>query len=124
MTKTYEKVGKGALFNEDPGPEGKKPVLKGKAEIAGREFGIAAWARVSKSNQNYLSLQFTDPEDTRTTLGDGALFKRDNPNTRAPIMSGPAEIGGRDFALSVWKQTANSGTEYYSLKVELVTEDA
>lgn len=123
MSKTYEKVGKGSLFNEDTGGNDKKPALKGKVEIAGKEFGVAGWPRMSKANARYVSLQFHANGDTRAVQGDGALFLREVKNPKAPRMTGPAEILGRKFALSVWPQKADSGLEYYSMKIEVVTED-
>lgn len=122
MAKTYEKVGKGALFTEDTDGNEKKPSLKGNVEIGGRKFAVAGWPRVSKAGQRYISLQFTDTEDTRQVFGDGALFQRDSTNHKAPKFTGPAEIAGKEFALSVWQQKSKAGLEYLSIKVELVTE--
>ena len=122
MSKTYTKVGAGNFFEEkDWEPDSKKPMLRGKVEIDGREFATAFWPRQSKSGMNYLSVQIT-PTDSREQVGDGALFQRNPKSHKAPIMSGPLEIHGVKFEGSVWKQKAESGLEYYRMKVELVQD--
>ena len=120
MSKTYEKVGKGRFFNETPENE-KQPNFKGKAEIAGKEFDLAIWRRTSKAGSRYLSVSFSLPGE-REQIGNGALFERDNKNRKAPRLTGPAEIGGRNFEMGVWPQVSEAGNEYFSVKFELVTE--
>jgi len=121
MTKTYEKVGKGAFFENDTGGNDKRPRYKGNMEISGKEFDIALWPRVGKSGHKYMSMQI-NLKGAREAIGDGALFLRDQKSNRAPSLTGPIEIMERKFQGSVWPQKAENGTEYYRLKVELVTE--
>lgn len=120
MSKTYTKVGAGNFFYENPQTE-KQPAFKGKVEISGREFELAAWPRTSKGGHNYLSVQFSIPGQ-RERVGDGALFERQPKNHKAPRMSGPLEIQGIEFMGSVWPQKSEAGNEYFRMKVELVEE--
>ena len=121
MGKKYEKVGKGSFFHEDNQGNEKRPSFKGKVEISGRGFEMALWPRVGKGGHRYLSCVLTLPGQ-RDQIGDAAFFERNNPNPKAPKLSGPMEIQGVKFDGSVWQQKAENGTEYFSLKVEHVTE--
>jgi uncharacterized protein (DUF736 family) len=124
MSKTYEKVGNGRFFENDQGGNEKRPLFKGTSEINGVEFDIALWPRTAKSNgSRFLSIQFS-VKGARESVGDGALFLRDQKSPKAPAFSGPLEVGGRKFEGSVWRQTSEKGNEYYSLKIETVTEEA
>ena len=46
----------------------------------------------------------------------GAAFARESDNPKAPKYSGPATIGGKDYEVSIWQQTSQTGVKYLSLK--------
>lgn len=54
--------------------------------------------------------KYTD--DTMRTLVDGA-----NPNW--PDAKGNGDLGGREFWLSAWRKTAQSGKKFWSLSLKL-----
>ena len=118
--KTYTNVGKGSMFFEDTEGNEKRPVLKGSVEMFGTKLTVAGWPRVSKTNARYLSLQITQGD---TVMGNGAMFERDNANSKAPYMNSPVEINGLKFDFAAWKAKAEqSGQEYFRLKIDQITE--
>jgi uncharacterized protein (DUF736 family) len=48
----------------------------------------------------------------------GAAFLKDNPNPKAPKWSGPLNVNGTDFQVSIWEKTSKNGNNFLSLKVE------
>jgi uncharacterized protein (DUF736 family) len=49
----------------------------------------------------------------------GAAFLRKNANPKAPKWSGPLNVDGNDYYVSIWEKTSRSGEDFLSLKVEL-----
>ena len=47
----------------------------------------------------------------------GAAFRKDNANPKAPKWSGPLNVDGKDWEVSIWEKTSKSGNEFLSLKV-------
>ena len=47
----------------------------------------------------------------------GAAFKKDNPNPKAPQYSGPLNVEGKDFEISLWEKTSKAGKPFLSIKV-------
>lgn len=48
----------------------------------------------------------------------GAAFPRDNANPKAPKWSGPLNVNGTDYQISIWEKTSKQGTQFLSMKVE------
>jgi uncharacterized protein (DUF736 family) len=47
----------------------------------------------------------------------GAAFERDNANPKAPKYSGPLNVEGKDFEISIWEKTSKAGSNFLSIKV-------
>lgn len=47
----------------------------------------------------------------------GAAFRKDNPNPKAPQYSGPLNVEGKDFEISIWEKTSKAGKPFLSIKV-------
>jgi hypothetical protein len=48
----------------------------------------------------------------------GAAFLKENVNPKAPKWSGPLNVDGKDWQVSIWEKTSRSGLDFLSLKVE------
>ena len=48
----------------------------------------------------------------------GAAFKKDNPNPKAPQYSGPLNVEGKDYEISVWEKIDKAGNMFLSLGVK------
>lgn len=55
----------GALFKNDKKGNEKRPDYTGKAMVDGEEYRLAAWIKESRGGQKFLSLSFTDPDESR-----------------------------------------------------------
>jgi hypothetical protein len=47
----------------------------------------------------------------------GAAFERDNPNPKAPKWSGPLDVEGKKYEISIWEKTSKAGSNFLSIKV-------
>jgi len=47
----------------------------------------------------------------------GAAFERDNANPKAPKWSGPLNVEGKDYEISIWEKTSKAGSNFLSIKV-------
>jgi uncharacterized protein (DUF736 family) len=47
----------------------------------------------------------------------GAAFRKENSNPKAPKWSGPLNVDGKDYEVSIWEKTSKAGNEFLSLKV-------
>jgi len=56
----YDNTNTGALFKNETDNE-KAPNYKGKINVEGRDWEIAAWLRVGKSGQKFMSLKLSKP---------------------------------------------------------------
>lgn len=52
----------------------------------------------------------------------GAAFIKDNANPKAPKWSGPLNVDGKDYEVSIWERTSKAGKPFLSLKVGPVRE--
>jgi hypothetical protein len=52
----------------------------------------------------------------------GAAFAKDNANPKAPKWSGPLNVDGKDYEVSIWERTSKAGKPFLSLKVGPVRE--
>ena len=48
----------------------------------------------------------------------GAAFRKDNANPKAPKWSGPINVEGKDFEISIWEKTSKNGDVFLSLVVK------
>ena len=56
----YDNTNTGVLFKNETDNE-KAPAYKGKINIEGKEFELAAWVKTGKSGQKFLSLKVQKP---------------------------------------------------------------
>lgn len=61
----YDNTNTGALFKNESGNE-KAPNYKGKINVDGKEYELAAWLRVGKSGQKFMSLKVQEPYQKAT----------------------------------------------------------
>ena len=47
----------------------------------------------------------------------GAAFERDNANPKAPKWSGPLDVEGKQYEISIWEKTSKAGSSFLSIKV-------
>jgi len=47
----------------------------------------------------------------------GAAFPLHNANPKAPQYSGPLNVGGKEFEISVWNRQSKAGKPFLSIKV-------
>jgi uncharacterized protein (DUF736 family) len=64
----YDNTNKGALFTNDQKGNEKAPNYKGKLNVNGKDYEIAAWVRQGKSG-SFLSLTLSEPFQ-KSTLTD------------------------------------------------------
>jgi len=48
----------------------------------------------------------------------GAAFLKENVNPKAPKWSGPLNVDGKDYQVSIWEKNSKGGLDFLSLKVE------
>lgn len=48
----------------------------------------------------------------------GAAFRKHNANPKAPQFSGPLNVEGKDYEISVWEKTAKNGDEFLTFGVQ------
>ena len=48
----------------------------------------------------------------------GAAFRKNNANPKAPQFSGPLNVEGKDYEISVWERTAKNGETFLSFGVK------
>lgn len=60
----YDNTNAGVLFKNESDNE-KAPNYKGKINVDGKDFEIAAWVRVSKSGTRFLSLKVQEPRQKK-----------------------------------------------------------
>ena len=53
----YDDTNTGALFKNDKGDVENRPDYKGPLNVNGEEMQVAAWLRVAKTGQKYMSLK-------------------------------------------------------------------
>lgn len=56
----YDNTNTGVLFKNETDNE-KAPAYKGKINIEGKEFELAAWVKTGKSGQKFMSLKAQEP---------------------------------------------------------------
>ena len=54
---------------------------------------------------------------TYDNTNSGAAFERNNPNPKAPKYSGPLNVEGKEFEISIWEKTSKTGSPFLSIKV-------
>lgn len=54
---------------------------------------------------------------TYDNTNSGAAFARNNPNPKAPKYSGPLNVDGKDYEISIWEKTSKAGSPFLSIKV-------
>jgi len=47
----------------------------------------------------------------------GAAFERDNANPKAPKWSGPLDVEGKQYEISIWEKTSKAGSAFLSIKI-------
>jgi hypothetical protein len=47
----------------------------------------------------------------------GAAFEKDNANPKAPKWSGPLNVEGKDYEISIWERTSKAGKAFLSIKI-------
>ena len=47
----------------------------------------------------------------------GAAFRREKKSENAPTWSGPLNIEGKEYEISIWEKTSKAGNEFLSIKV-------
>lgn len=62
--KQYDNNMSGALFKNDKQRNDKDPVYKGTAEVDGVQYWMAAWLNESKDGEKYMSIKFTEKDDS------------------------------------------------------------
>jgi uncharacterized protein (DUF736 family) len=63
----YDNTNTGFLFKNESGNE-KAPAYKGKINVSGHEYELAAWIRVSKSGAKFISLKVQEPRQKSTPV--------------------------------------------------------
>lgn len=61
----YDNTNSGVLFKNESDNE-KAPNYKGKINVNGKDFEIAAWVRESKAGTKFLSLKVQEPREKKT----------------------------------------------------------
>lgn len=56
----YDNTNSGVLFKNESDND-KAPSYKGKINVDGKEYELAAWVRVGKSGQKFMSLKVQEP---------------------------------------------------------------
>jgi len=59
----YDNTNSGALFKNDKGDNDSRPDYKGSLNVSGVEMDLAAWLKVSKAGQKYMSLKLSPKRD-------------------------------------------------------------
>ena len=57
----YDQTNRGALFKNHRKEKDTHPDYRGKVNVNGEEFEIAAWLRTSKKGDKYMSLSVSEP---------------------------------------------------------------
>ena len=60
----YDNTNSGVLFKNESENE-KAPNYKGKINVAGKEYELAAWIRTGKSGQKFMSLKVQEPREKK-----------------------------------------------------------
>jgi len=47
----------------------------------------------------------------------GAAFLRDKKSENAPTWSGPLNVEGKEYEISIWEKTSKAGKDFLSIKV-------
>jgi len=47
----------------------------------------------------------------------GAAFRKDNANPKAPQYSGPLNVNGKEYEISIWEKTSKAGKPFLSIKI-------
>ena len=66
----YDDTNTGALFKNDKGDVENRPDYKGPLNVNGEEMQVAAWLRVAKSGQKYMSLKVDKKYEAPTNQPD------------------------------------------------------
>jgi uncharacterized protein (DUF736 family) len=64
MAQFEQKNMAGALFVNDKGGNDKRPDYRGNCVINGATFAVSGWKRTSQAGKVYLSLAFSEPQQT------------------------------------------------------------
>jgi hypothetical protein len=48
----------------------------------------------------------------------GAAFRKNNVNPKAPQLSGPLNVEGKNYEISVWEKTSKAGDAFLSFEVK------
>ena len=80
------KQNSGSLFRNDYKKEDKHPDYKGKVNIDGKLYDLAAWLRKTDSGKQYMSLKFSEPYNAEpniqpndVTFSGGEVVQEDLP---------------------------------------------
>ena len=75
MTQQYDNTNKGVLFINDYKEGSKQPDYKGKLDVGGKEYELAAWTREKKDGSGkFLSVSIQEPYDKdREQSGDSEI---------------------------------------------------
>ncbi len=66
----HDNTNRGALFHNKHKKKDSHPDLRGKINIGGKDYDIAAWRRKSKAGLDYLSLSVSEPWRPDAKPGD------------------------------------------------------
>lgn len=47
----------------------------------------------------------------------GAAFRKDNAHPKAPKWSGPINVNGKDYEISIWEKTSKAGSPFLSIEI-------
>lgn len=61
----YDNTNSGALFKNDKEGNESRPDYKGKINVRGEDFYLAAWLKKSKNGTNYMSLSVSEITDSK-----------------------------------------------------------
>ena len=70
---TYDDTNKGVLFHNQKESD-KHPDMKGKINIEGKEYELAAWRNQSKSGKPYMSLKASLPYNKENSTQDSVAY--------------------------------------------------
>lgn len=89
MSESYDNTNRGALFKNNKQTSERSPTMTGPVNVEGKKFRLAAWTKVSKAGNEYLSLEL-EPEEVRKEEPDDSNTSNSPPV--APTEDEPEDI--------------------------------
>jgi uncharacterized protein (DUF736 family) len=77
-TGNYDDTDRGVLFREFDKKSEKAPDLRGKLNVAGHDYELAAWERTSAKGVKYLSLKISEPRQRGESTRDPSKADEDS----------------------------------------------